>query len=147
MGCTLSPVTDVDPPTELAAGTHNPAVRYRIAPELVAVRNSGGTTSAVPAGPPGGPVYRRVPGGEPVVPTGRVLVRFSPDQQAEARGADLATVGYEIDEVLSYAPSAAWVRSADGDVAGALASLDRLAALPDVENVEPQMIGTSAPRS
>jgi hypothetical protein len=86
-----------------------------------------------------GPVYRRVPGGDPVVPTGRVLVRFEPGLPDD-RGAALAAAGYELLEAIDYAPGAVWAQAPDGDVAGALAGLGRLTASPAVASAEPELI-------
>jgi hypothetical protein len=92
------------------------------------------------------PRYRRVPGGEVVVPTGRLLVRFEDAERAADHAVDLADVGFEVDEVLSYAPQAAWVRPASGSVVDALRGVERLSELPGVVAVEPQMIGKRAQR-
>lgn len=53
---------------------------------------------------------------------------------------------YELVESLAYAPQAAWLRAPAGDIADALAGLPRLEQLPDVENVEPQMLMESVRR-
>lgn len=84
-----------------------------------------------------GPVYRRAPGGDPVLPTGRILVRFDDDAD---RTAVLASAGYRLTETLGYAPEAVWARAADGGVIGALSGLDRLAGAPGVVAAEPELI-------
>lgn len=53
---------------------------------------------------------------------------------------------YELVESLAYAPQAAWLRAPSGDMADALAGLSRLEQLPDIENVEPQMLLESVRR-
>ncbi|HEY6425157.1 MAG TPA: hypothetical protein VIY28_18330 [Pseudonocardiaceae bacterium] len=93
------------------------------------------------------PVYRRTPGGGWAVPTGRVLVRFAAGESADQHREDLADAGYVIDEVLRYAPHAAWVRARSGDLADALTRIARLAELARVENVEPQMVSEVSRRT
>ena len=78
------------------------------------------------------------------VPTGRVLVRFAEGVDAGARAQRIEMAGYRIEMQLSYAPNAAWVCDCEGDVAGALKHIDRLEMLPDIENVEPQMLSQRA---
>ncbi len=84
------------------------------------------------------PVYATPAGGAPAVPTGGVFVRFDDGIVAEARRGELAAAGYEIERVPSYAPNAAWVRA--GDIAASLIGIPRLAAIPGVRNVEPEML-------
>jgi hypothetical protein len=84
-----------------------------------------------------GPVYRRVPGGEPVLPTGRILVRF--DDRAD-RTAVLAAAGYRLTETIGYAPEAVWARALDGGVIGSLSGLDRLTGAAGVVAAEPELI-------
>lgn len=74
------------------------------------------------------------------VPTGRVLVRFAEGEDAGAHAKRIAKAGYRIEQQLSYAPNAAWLRDEQDDVAGALSHIDKLEALPGVENVEPQLL-------
>lgn len=148
-------------PLRLAVSSEQTGLSYEIADELVATHGGPEPTSGNPlqlAGgiavvpkaegirgtgeqAPVGPVYRRMPGGSVVVPTGRVLVRFAEGDSAERHRDDVNAAGYDIDEVLSYAPHAAWVRARTGDICDALAGLDELAAQPGVENVEPQVVG------
>lgn len=146
-------------PRRLRVSGQHPELSYEIADELVATHDgpeastSGAQqlgdgiavvsrTEAAADGPPTvGPVYRRVPGGSLVVPTGRVLVRFPEGDPAERHRDDLAAAGYDLDEVLTFAPHAAWLRAAGGDISASLARLDQLAAVPGLENVEPEMVG------
>jgi|tagenome__1003787_1003787.scaffolds.fasta_scaffold19856657_1 hypothetical protein len=93
-----------------------------------------------------GPVYRAGPGGPIAVPTGRVFVRFQEGTDAASRAGELAAAGFSIESVPSYAPHAAWVRPGSESVADALVDLDRLRALPGVENVEPQLVSEAARR-
>jgi hypothetical protein len=87
-----------------------------------------------------GPVYELKPAGGDAIPTGRVFVRFRSDVTASERRHEIEGSGYEIDEIVSYAPEAVWVRAASGDIADALSDLSKLQKLTDVENVEPQML-------
>ena len=86
------------------------------------------------------PVYGLGGQGPPAVPTGRVLVRFADGLRIEDRRDQLEAAGYALQEPLAYAPQAGWVQAASGGAAAALRGLSRLAALPDVAHVEPQML-------
>lgn len=86
------------------------------------------------------PVYKLHPDGPVAVPTGRVFVRFNEGVNVATRREEIERAGYEIIETPPYAPSCAWVQSASGDLALALRDIHNLERLPDVENVEPQML-------
>lgn len=86
------------------------------------------------------PVYRRQPNGPVEVPTGLVFARFEEGVKAEERRAHLADAGYDIESIPSYAPHCAWLRASDGQLSSALLSIPALLALPDMANVEPQML-------
>jgi hypothetical protein len=86
------------------------------------------------------PVYALESGGTPAVPTGRVFVRFAERVRAESRRAELDQAGYVIVEIPAYAPHAAWVRAANGDIGTSLIQLSALNQVPDVRHVEPQML-------
>ena len=120
----------MSPPRDLPVSTAHPELRYRLDADA----------------PASAPVYRRVPSGETVVPTGRVLVRFGEGDKATDHEDDLRAAGYVVDEVLSYAPNAAWVRADGGSIADALHSLEDLSKAPGIEAWEPEMIGPSAKR-
>jgi hypothetical protein len=94
-----------------------------------------------------GPVYRRAPGGALAVPTGRTFVRFAKGESAALHEEDLAAAGYQLEQVPSYAPHAAWVRPASGTVVDALRHLDRLEHLPGVEHAEPQLLTAATRRA
>jgi hypothetical protein len=85
-----------------------------------------------------GPVYRTGPRAGPAVPTGRVLVRYGAGDRIDRHRAELAAAGYELEEVLGYAPQAGWVRGPR--ISDALRGLERLAALDGVKHVEPQLL-------
>lgn len=143
------------PPRDLPASTAHPELRYELADELVAHNSDPDPTATIRSAPSpsralgvaaGGPVYRRVPGGDMVVPTGRVLVRFADGDAAADHKADLQSVGYIVERVLPYATNTALVRAATGDIAAALRGLDQLSEVAGVVVVEPQMIGSTAKR-
>ena len=93
-----------------------------------------------------GPVYTLQPGGSPAVPTGLVFIRLRDGVPIAASEAEITNAGYEIAERVEYAPNAAWLRARSGDIADALKGIERLTSIPDVENVEPQMLMASARR-
>lgn len=139
------------PPRSLPVSSERSDLRY----ELVADSIDSNPTASVPAAQGAidtpdadhsRPVYRRVPGGGVVVPTGRVLVRFSEGDLAASHEDALRSAGYEVDQVLAYATHTAWVRAAAGGVSASLQGLGRLTEVPGVVAVEPQMIGQSAQR-
>ena len=154
-------------PRELPHSRQRPELRYRLADDLVAVAVAGaepapgagraveGGMTVRPVAALGatadgavavGPVYRRGDGGGVAVPTGQALVRFPDGDTAEAHREELAAAGYEIAQVLGYAPQAAWVRATSGSIADALSNLDRLDAVPGIENVEVQMLSEASRR-
>src|SRR5262249_41921395 len=94
-----------------------------------------------------GPVYALAPGGTLAVPTGRILVRFSPGTLAEEHRTALRGVGFEIEEVLAYAPEAAWLRPATGGIGVALRRIPALEAMQGVDHVEPQMLMQTSRRT
>lgn len=85
------------------------------------------------------PVYR-MPEGLLAVPTGLVFIRFAENVEVESQQAAIHQAGYEIAQSLAYAPHAAWLRAKSGEIDAALTGISQLAALPNVENVEPQML-------
>lgn len=91
-------------------------------------------------------VYSIGAGGQPLAPTGRVLVRFGEAERAETHRDAIERAGYRLAESLAHAPQAAWVESPDG-AARALRDLARLEAVPGVVHVEPEMVGRRAHRS
>jgi hypothetical protein len=152
-------------PRRLRAGSEQGAASYQLADDLIAVHGSRTTPHAIltleggdivverldAASAKGGreaigPVYRQVPGGTLAVPTGRVFVRFAQGESASRHEADLAARGYRVEEVLTYAPHAAWLRAASGDASDALRDLGRVADLPGVERVEPQLVTEAGQR-
>jgi hypothetical protein len=92
------------------------------------------------------PVYALEGGGPPAVPTGQVFIRFAESVSIAERRQAVARAGFTVVETLPYAPHAAWVRATDGGIAAALAAIPALEGLPDIVNVEPQLLLKRAPR-
>lgn len=86
------------------------------------------------------PVYGQRSSPVRAVPTGQVFIRFRESVNLDTRRNQIAEAGYEISQSLAYAPHAAWLRAKSGNAADALNHLAQLERLPDVENVEPQML-------
>jgi hypothetical protein len=134
-------------PKLLPHSSQRPDLHYQLADDLVAMPSAEGVAvrpldaADVDEVAPVLPVYRRGDGGGVVVPTGRVLVRFAAGDSAVAQRDELAAAGYDLEEVLGYAPQAGWVRATSGTIADTLGHLDRLEAVPGIENVEVQMVG------
>ena len=157
-------------PRTLRASTAQPKVLYRRLPELIAIHERveppegwevvltiedppilvcRGGIGALPPGLAHAtvtPVYALTRHGAPAVPTGLVLVRFREGVAATACGDLLARDGFTIHGVLPYAPSAAWVKAVSGGIPASLRGIPALESLPDVVNVEPQMLKRSARR-
>jgi len=151
-------------PRTLRASTEQPKVVYRRLPDLIAIHGGvevprdlekvvsfedppvlvcrlgeGPVPRALPQSTVGA-VYSLTPRGAPAVPTGLVLVRFAEGVVATRRGDMLAREGFTLVDVLPYAPGAAWVRAISGGISASLAGIKALESLPDVVNVEPQML-------
>ncbi|MGH1392456.1 MAG: hypothetical protein ACRAVC_00260 [Trichormus sp.] len=85
------------------------------------------------------PVYT-LEGGSFAVPTGLVFIRFTEAIKVESQTAAIDQAGYEVAQTLVYAPHAAWLRAKSGKISDALQRITQLEAIPNVENVEPQML-------
>jgi len=94
-----------------------------------------------------GPVYSAGSNGPLAVPTGRVFVRLAEGNRAEEHRAQFTAAGFDIEQLLSYAPNAAWLRPREGGVAAALGGLEKLHSLAAVTHVEPQLLMERALRS
>jgi hypothetical protein len=92
------------------------------------------------------PIYELQPGGSPAVPTGLVFVRFREGVEVASQQQEIDRAGYETARSLPYASNAAWLRARSGSIADALSGIPKLEDLPDIANVEPQMLMESAPR-
>jgi hypothetical protein len=93
------------------------------------------------------PAYSLGKGGALAVPTGKVFVRLAADQKFAERAKSFRDAGYEIDQTLSYAPNAGWLRPRSSSIGASLSAIKDLAAMPGVENVEPQMLTKAARKS
>jgi hypothetical protein len=69
-----------------------------------------------------------------------VFVRLAEGDRAEEHRAHFTAAGFDIDQIPSYAPNAAWLTPRQGGVAGALRGLERLHELAAVTHVEPQLL-------
>jgi hypothetical protein len=87
-----------------------------------------------------GPIYTLQADGSLAVPTGLVFIRFVEGVEVESNQEAIKQAGYEIAQSLSYAPQAAWLRAQSGNILDALVGISKLEAIPNVENVEPQML-------
>ncbi|WP_414572937.1 hypothetical protein [Nostoc sp. CCY 9925] len=86
------------------------------------------------------PIYTLEPNGSPAVPTGLVFIRFAKGVDVESQHEAINRSGYKVEQSLDYAPNAAWLRSQSGNIVDAIAGISRLEAIPNVENVELQML-------
>jgi hypothetical protein len=113
--------------------------------------DSAQTLFAVFEGTPGAgvdaePVYSVGSDGPLAVPTGRIFVRLDAGLTPDQRLAEFASMGLEIEETLSYAPNAAWLRPTQGGAAEALRVLRKVEKVPGVVHVEPQMLLQRTPK-
>ncbi|MFW9259568.1 hypothetical protein [Nostoc sp. CALU 546] len=86
------------------------------------------------------PIYTVLPNGSLAVPTGLVFIRFTEGVDVDSQRELINRAGYEVAQTLSYAPHTAWLRAQSGNIADAIAKIPQLEAIPNVENVEPQML-------
>lgn len=80
------------------------------------------------------------------VPTGRLFVRVADGEEIAVLRDSFDNAGFRIEEIPPYAPHSAWVVARSGDLSDALAGLRRLASVPGVEHVEPELLRAKAPR-
>ena len=150
-------------PAEVAHSTERSDVRYRLSREYFALNQDAPSIGAVvqtvddyriyrlasgdelPS--QALPVFQSVPGGSLAVATGRVFIRLAERGSAAAHADAIERAGYTIAEIPSYAPNTAWLAPASGSVSDGLLFLEKLAGLPDVENVVPQFITQRTSRS
>ncbi|MBN3995185.1 MAG: hypothetical protein HWQ36_33205 [Nostoc sp. NMS2] len=86
------------------------------------------------------PIYTIEPNGSLAVPTGLVFIRFAEGVDVESQREVINRAGYEVVQILDYAPHAAWLRAQSGNIVDAIAKIPQLEAIPKVENIEPQML-------
>lgn len=152
-------------PTQLPVG---PSVKYELRADLYAVtgprdqlepdpltvinddaRNAIAIYEGIPqSSTESTPVYASGGDGPLAVPTGRVFVRVAPSLTPSARRARFKAAGFAIEQVLSYAPNAAWLRPIAGGIAHSLSepALRALRAVPGVVHVEPQLLMARVPK-
>ncbi len=130
---------------DLAPGAAPPGAEFMLEGGRVAVAR-GTPPDRLPAGAQAVAVYAAGDADVPCVPTGRALVRFAAEERAADHRRGIEAAGCVMVESLAYAPEAAWVTAASGDVAETLRLLDALAAIPRVAAVEPQMLQRRAKR-
>ncbi|RCJ19880.1 hypothetical protein A6S26_03880 [Nostoc sp. ATCC 43529] len=154
-------------PQQIRVGSERSAVSYtrqpgyyaihynqpgKVAPGAILQLNEGamsttGYTYAIFPGEPNqseknklSPVYTLEPNGSLAIPTGLVFIRFAEGVDVESQHEAINQAGYEIEQSLAYAPHAAWLRPRSGNIVDAIAGISRLEAIPNVENVELQML-------
>jgi len=86
------------------------------------------------------PIYTIEPNDLLAVPTGLVFIRFAEGVDVESQREVINQAGYEVEQSLDYAPQAAWLRAQSGNIVDAIAGISQLEAIPNVENVELQML-------
>ena len=127
-------------------GTPAPGADYLFNDGRIAVFQGAPDKAAAEAPEELGPVYTLQPGGSPAVPTGLVFIRLRDGVPIDGGEAEIKKAGYEIAERVEYASNAAWLRARSGNIADALKGIESLNSIPEVENVEPQMLMASARR-
>ncbi len=154
-----------DYPPEIRFSSQEPAVLYRLTSGYYAVHYpqpqaadpnailqlNDGAIVVFPGTPHNvsgtvSPLYTLQAKGSLAVPTGLIFIRFSEGVTATSHQAEIKGSGYEIAEIPSYAPHTAWLRSQSGQILAALSGIAKLETIPDVENVEPQMLMASVGR-
>jgi hypothetical protein len=93
------------------------------------------------------PVYALEPAGGLAVPTGLVFVRLHEAQLATNWAPQFQAAGYAIAYSPPYAPQTVWLKAQSGNWAEALSGLARLAQIPGVVAVEPQLLEAAARKS
>ncbi|MBG1269225.1 hypothetical protein [Nostoc sp. WHI] len=149
-----------DYPQEIRVGSDSTAVCYTRKPGYYAVHYKQANTVAsgavlqlndgaiaVFSGEPNqsepdtlSPIYTIEPNDLLAVPTGLVFIRFAEGVDVESQREVINRAGYEVEQSLDYAPQAAWLRAQSGSIVDAIAGISQLEAIPNVENVELQML-------
>ncbi|MEM7351024.1 MAG: hypothetical protein AAF657_09480 [Acidobacteriota bacterium] len=91
-------------------------------------------------------VYSTAAGSPLAVPTGQIFVQLDKGLSAGDHAATFVGAGYEVAQLIVYAPHAAWLRAASGDAVDALRQVASLEALDPVSSIEPQMLMARALR-
>ncbi len=151
-------------PTEIKASTEHPELRYVRVPHYCTVYGrfpSGITTVMALSGSEGeiaicrgdaaemaraaemseiAPAYALHPAGPLSAPSGLVFIRFEDGVNVAARKEEIARADYIVVKRVPQAPNAAWLAASSRRVADALEGIGRLERIPNVVNVEPQML-------
>ncbi|MBX9255505.1 hypothetical protein H1Q63_16450 [Desmonostoc muscorum CCALA 125] len=147
-------------PQQIRVGSDASAVSYTRQPGYYAIHyNQPGTVAqgailqlnegaiAVFSGEPNqsqkntlSPIYTLQSNGSFAVPSGLVFIRFAEGVDVESGREAIHQAGYEVEQSLDYAPNAAWLRPQSGNINDAIAGISQLEAIPNVENVELQML-------
>ncbi len=86
------------------------------------------------------PAYALAPAGPLSAPSGLVFIRFEDGVDVVARNEEIARADYIVVKRVPQAPNAAWLAATSRRVADALEGIGRLEQIPNVVNVEPQML-------
>ena len=153
-----------DYPTEIKSSTEHPELKYvrvsqyftiyghppsSIATEMtlsgpegeIAICRGDAAESARVAGISEiAPAYALHPAGPLSAPSGLVFIRFEDGVNVAARKEEIARADYIVVKRVPQAPNAAWLAAASRRVADALEGIGRLELIPNVVNVEPQML-------
>ncbi len=86
------------------------------------------------------PAYALAPAGPLSAPSGLVFIRFEDGVDIVARMEEIARADYIVVKRVPQAPNAAWLGATSRRVADALEGIGRLERIPNVVNVEPQML-------
>ena len=148
-------------PARLRLGSSEREVHFVLRPDLVALHGARPATargqpllslpdgatevvgaSAVASDDPRrrGPVYAQEPTGALAVPTGRIFVRLAPAGAPADLPALLTAEGFVPVPSSHPRSTGAWVAPIGGQIEAGLAGLERLAALPGVQAVEPELL-------
>lgn len=105
-----------------------------------------GVLELVGLGSDGSVAYRAKESGTSVKATGRIHVRCADADAADEAQAAWEQLGFEVVQRPSWAPETAWIARRDGDSGRALSSLETLAELEGVVQVEPELLLERAKR-
>lgn len=151
-------------PTEIKASTEHPELRYVRVSHYFTIYGqppSGIATAMTLSGSEGeiaicrgdaaesarvaeiseiAPAYALHPAGPLSAPSGLVFIRFEDGVDVAARTEEIARAEYIVVKRVPQAPNAAWLEASSRRVADALKGTERLERIPNVVNVEPQML-------
>ncbi len=108
--------------------------------EIAICRGDAAETARVAEISETAPAYALDPAGPLSAPSGLVFIRFEEGVNVAARKEEIARADYIVVKRVPQAPNAAWLAAASRRVADALEGIGRLERIPNVVNVEPQML-------